>query len=81
MKRTVYTVWYCAGGDIFKGYDNRMVSTHLSHLVADNVAFLNSGWVEDEIVDCHPDYIARMEKDDKILLENQCRIRDRAISI
>ena len=69
----LYTVWTegMPEGDIFKGYNNKQVSTHLDKRVANRVADLNSGWVEEEEIRLHPDYVARLERDDRALLEAQ----------
>lgn len=79
MKKTIYYVWYQSGdGDIFKGYQNTLASTHLDKSVANEVARMNSGWVETEEDDLHTDYIEQLERQDADLKANQLIIRTKA---
>ena len=75
---TVYSVWVEGAGDIFKGYNNKFISTHLNKRVANRVAELNYGWVEEEQDNLHPDYISQLQENDKNLFEAQNKISQAA---
>lgn len=70
----VYSVWCEGTGDIFKGYDNKYISSHLDRNVANRVASINSGWVECENDNLHPDYEASLREQDRNLREVQLSI-------
>lgn len=61
---TVYSVWIENGGDMFKGYNNTYVSSHLDKSVANAVAKKCNGYVEDEEDNLHPDYIKQLQESD-----------------
>jgi len=42
---TTYEVWIEGNGDIYRGFSNEYVSTHLDKAIADKVAFDNRGYV------------------------------------
>ena len=65
MKKIIYSVFTDTGGDIFSGYASNFISSHLNKSVADRIAKINSGWVEEEL---HPDYIHSLERQDEIHL-------------
>jgi len=68
MKKIVYSVFTDKGGDIFSGYKSKFISSHLNKSVADRIAKINSGWVEEELELLHPDYIHSLERQDEIHL-------------
>lgn len=77
MRVTVYTVYYLhetAQADMFRGRTSKLVGTYLNPAVAADVASVNSGWVEEEVEDCHPDFIASMHKQDALLRAEQLKI-------
>lgn len=78
MKTTLYSVWTAGEGDIFKGYENKFISCHLSSKTAQRVASLNNGYVEEEEDNCHEDFIAQLKEQDKTLDENYRRISSSA---
>ena len=74
MNMTVYTVWCEGTGDIFKGYNNKYISTHLDERVAKTVARINSGWVEEMEDICHEDYINQLKEQDVNLRAAHLRV-------
>lgn len=71
---TVYSVWCEGTGDIYKGYDNKYISSHLDKGVAKRVADINGGWVESEEDDLHPYYEAKLKEQDRNFREAQLSI-------
>lgn len=70
----IYTVWTDGGGDMFKGYTPKYISTHIDRRVAIKVADLNSGWFEEENENLHPDYEETLREQDINLHNAQQRI-------
>lgn len=72
-KLTFYTVMTLGDGDIFKGYKDNFISSHLSKKAADIVAERGSGrYVEEEKDYLHESFIQKMERDDAIIMGDYC---------
>lgn len=69
MKATkYYTVFVEGNGDVFKGYQNKAISDHLSWHAANKQAETVNGWIEANEDICHPDLIAQMKETDTTIL-------------
>lgn len=69
MKKMIYAVYFASGGNVYSGYKSKFVSNHLDKELADKMAQINSGWVEEREEDMHPDFIKALEVEDNKLRE------------
>lgn len=72
---TFYNVLYLhesPQADMFKGRTERFVSSHLDKSVAEQVADHHCGWVEEMHEECHPEFIASMQRLDQQFINKTC---------